>query len=302
MQGVSAFVKGDDGPTPESDYIAGVCPRATRMKPKSTISLTLAGMFLGIATTAAKDNGWFAGHPWVIYLCGSVAIALIATAIIGAIVDKSKKSEEAQSRHENRLENIGNPHVEQHVHVGSDLLRQSAPPQISRSEVKPKIPDIRPRPSDIKTLHELFPMSGDEIEYLVIPFRNESAIGQDRRFAAHIAYKRADGTEIDEVLEGSWFPILLNPLSTRFEAKDTRKLAVLCLIEGKLFTAEIGWRYHHYASLEIWQPDPAGKEITEPIHTIEVTLKNGDLLLPAFVFDFSGGAKPSVKWRDESRA
>jgi hypothetical protein len=86
------------------------------MKPKVAIPLALAGMLAGAAITVANANGWFAGHPYLFYLCAGGAVALLAIAVGGAVIDalrKSKTEAETPRIHiENRLENIGNPVVQ----------------------------------------------------------------------------------------------------------------------------------------------------------------------------------------------
>jgi hypothetical protein len=86
------------------------------MKPKVAIPLALAGMLAGAAITIANANGWFAGHLYLFYLCAGGAVALIAIALGGAVIDALKKSKtEAETPRihiENRLENIGNPVVQ----------------------------------------------------------------------------------------------------------------------------------------------------------------------------------------------
>jgi len=57
------------------------------VKPEIAIPLGVAGILAAIGTAIANANGWFVGHPHLVYLCwggsGALIVAAIAIAIFG---------------------------------------------------------------------------------------------------------------------------------------------------------------------------------------------------------------------------
>lgn len=162
-----------------------------------------------------------------------------------------------------------------------------------------KEPTIQPRPSRIAMLRDVFP-SANGTKMLLIPFRNDSTSEQTRTFHAHIAYKRTNGDEITEIPRGTWFPTGGHPESTSFPAKITRELVVFFLENEKMLRPSIKWLMQPIFGLSVASyPDLKHDEITEGIHTVEVTLLSGTYPLLFFVFELTRTAdgQPILKWR-----
>ena len=273
----------------------------------SNFILFVSGALIGIATAIAQVNHVFDGHLWAAWCLYGVAVLLI----VAWFVLSRQNSHDAGRETGSLMKDSGNATATAtggsggNASIGPIVVNMpgaqsgtTAPPP---PEAKPEIPDIRPRPSRLAKLSELFPQNGSDDVYLVLPFRNESTVhNKERKFTAHIAYKRADGSEIDEaeIEAGSWFPFGTNPTTTTLPPKAKRELALLQLRDGKLLTAKIRWLYQRVSHLDIWEPESCGNEITEPIHTIEVTLRGWNLpLLLIYVFDFDKDG-PSLRWRE----
>ncbi len=163
---------------------------------------------------------------------------------------------------------------------------------------QPPKPEIKPRPSRIAKLQEVYPSANGTL-MLLLPFRNDSVIGQDRKFYAHIVYKRSDGSEITDVAKGSWFPTRGNPLYTSFETGATSELAVLFLEGEKLLKPTIQWLQQTAFRQILRWPDAQHDEIAEPIHTVEVTLLSGTHPPLPFLFGLTRTpeGQPILKWR-----
>lgn len=263
----------------------------------NNLILFFAAVFIEIATAIAQVNHVFDGHLWAAYCLYALAGVFILWEVLNYFTGKQSQRESlppSSQRNDQRVE--ANP--QQTVIIGSDLLRTTASqPQLQRAPIKPEIPEIKPRSSRLATLGDLCPQSESQDVYVVVPFRNESLFRPDCKYTAHVAYKRADGSEIAEVLTASWFPLEGNPGNTTLPAKQTRQLAVLRVQEGKLLTGKIEWIRQRVFHQYIWKPEPCSDEITESIDTIEVTLHGHNLLLK-FIFDINEDGK-SLHWREE---
>jgi hypothetical protein len=110
------------------------------MKPKVGIPLAMGGIFSGAAVAIANANGWFVGHPYLFYIFAGGAVAMVAVAIVGAVIDsvrkphKEKEAEPPRIHIENRLENIGNP-----VHDQSTRQSIVPPLPITRAQLHPEL-------------------------------------------------------------------------------------------------------------------------------------------------------------------
>lgn len=77
-------MKGDAGRLPESDYTAGVCPRATRMKHFIPVLLATMAIIAGIAGSVSKADHW--GAAIFFYsVCGVLGLSALVAGYIESI-------------------------------------------------------------------------------------------------------------------------------------------------------------------------------------------------------------------------
>jgi hypothetical protein len=269
------------------------------MKPKVAIPLALAGILAAASVSIANANGWFAGRPWLFYLCTGGAIMMIAIAIVGAVIDATRKprsgADQPHSPINIHLENIGNPSQKQ-----SNKQRLSTP--LSQPVDRIQLPEVKPLPAHKARLCDFYNFASDT-PMLLVPFRNDSVFGQALYFGAHIIYRDADLQEIADVERGTWFPLNRNSQRNNFQTGVTRKLAVLFFANNKPCKPILHWLREGTGRRAINVPEvwPKADEINKTISMIEVRLLSGDNEPLIFKFDLSeenGNPFPSLLWRN----
>jgi hypothetical protein len=273
------------------------------MKYLIPVIVGLAAATVVITTALAQAHQAFTGQvPLTPYLYGYAA-ALVLLLIAAAMALRAAKQEKLSQTPsalprihiENRLENIGNP-----IQKQSNEQRLSTPLSEPARKVEP--PEVKPLPSHTSRLNKFSQFAGDT-PMLLVPFRNDSVVGQDLEFSAHIIYRTCDGKEIADVARGTWFPLTRNPLYTNFETGMTREIAVLFFAEGKPFKPILHWLQEGSGRRVIRFPEvwPKPDEINDAISIIEVRLLSDDNEPLIFQFDISkdnANPFPSLLWRD----
>ncbi len=219
------------------------------MKPKIGIPLALGGMFFGAAVTIANADKMFVGHPYLLYVCAGAAVAMVATAIAGAVIDASRKpkKEATQSHSPVHLEKIGNPkqtvevNPHQAVYIGADLLEPRRVPIIRDPQPEPQsnIQFVETKTVDgtfSRTIAHMLPVTIKETTRgLLVCLRNEAGPGQTPKqpqVDAHIVYKDADGRELTDLFHGAW--VNEHDDYSTFQTSQKRCLVVAALTDGKL--------------------------------------------------------------------
>jgi hypothetical protein len=248
------------------------------MKPKIGIPLALGGMFFGAAITIANADKMFVEHLYLLYLCAGAAVAMVVTAIVGAVIDASRKpKKDAEQSHSPigvHLEKIGNPtqtvevNPHQAVYIGADLLQRSPAPIVRDPQPEPQsnIQFVEVKAVDgtfSRTMAHRLPLTIKEAtRALLVCLRNEAGPGQTPRqpqVDAHIIYKDADGKELTDLFHGAW----VNDREdySTFQTSQKKCLVVAVLTDRKLLKI---WKKQYHTDTS-WMAGPLFEIQTEQI-------------------------------------
>lgn len=258
----------------------------------------VASALVALVIAIAKEAGHLGQYGRAVPYLFAAILLCIALGVVSLITARHQRDSVGLSPSQAHAE--ANPrqeqHVEQHVHIGPDLLQ---PPLVGHAPLpqvaEPNIRFIRPL-STTKVAtglqdNTLFFERADGSDMIVAKFRNDvQGLGNIREpyIRAQIIYRNNAGDEITDVPAAIWLEERRR--YTQFTSGDTKALILLTA------TADRGicklWKEHrntqYGSTIELRAEEIAG--IVEGIE-VRLIVENGGACLGVFFFDV-------VKWND----